>query len=133
MAANEVCKEGPGLNDFFGDHGFVGVAAAEVYSGQAGEAGELAAHAATAFTLCRGQQGAGGVDVGLTEGVSNAGDGEDEGDADDDPLAAPEGGEEFAEVYFVVWVVLGFWSLVHRDCFGRGIRGSTRKNNERRI
>ena len=57
--------------------------------------------------MCGGEQYAGLVDVRFTQGVEHAACGENYGDEDDDPLTSPKGDEELAEVYFVVWVVLG--------------------------
>jgi len=100
----------------FGHGCLVGASSAQADAGQASQATELAAQApCSAFVLCGREQYAGLVDVRFAQGVEHAACGEDDGDQDDDPLTAPEGGEELAEVYFVVWVVLGVWGLVHRD------------------
>ena len=112
VAVDEACEEGAGLQHCFGHGCLIGATTAQADAVQARQATELAAQApGSAFVLCGREQYAGLVDVWFAQGGEHAACGEDNGEEDDDPLTAPEGGEELAEVYFIVWVVLGVWGL----------------------
>ena len=110
---DKVCQEGSGLQHLFSDGGFVGVTSTQIYAREARQAAELAADSAATLILCWGKEGRGLIDVWLTEGVEDAAYSKYERSGNDDPLAPPKRGEKFAEVYFIVWIMLVFWCLTH--------------------